>query len=96
MLPLPSEIMFVFFRRSKGGGGRVEGDGIGGTGWKGGSNRGGGAGASRGGGRGGGFGGLKKGEPSDGKRDVKRGFAQARGGPQVHSYSSMHRHTLDI
>ena len=51
---------------------------------------------AEGAGAGGGFGGLKKGEPSDGKRDVKRGFAQARGGPQVHSYSSMHPHTLDI
>lgn len=64
--------------RSKGGG-FVEGDGIGGTGWKGGRG-----GANRGGGgRGGGLGGgrqegAKKGD--DGRRDVKRGFAQARGG----------------
>jgi len=66
--------------RSKSGG-RVEGDGIGGTGWKGGGGRGGG---SRGGGRGfgagarGGYQGAKSAD--DGKRDVKRGFAQARGG----------------
>ena len=38
VLPLPSENHVCFFRRSKGGGGRVEGDGIGGTGWKGGQS----------------------------------------------------------
>lgn len=57
--------------RSKGG--RVEGDGIGGTGWKG---RGGGG--RGGGGRGGRERQQQKGS-EDGRRDVKRGFAQAKG-----------------
>ena len=60
---------------TKGGSGRVEGDGIGGTGYRGG--RGGGR-----GGRGGGRGGFSGKKEDDGRRDVKRGFAQARGGAE--------------